>query len=1003
MRLVLSAEAKLVGYWFDGSATVNVTVSLRNEGDLAFDGSQTISVTSCRTRTATYPQHCSGGTSLSLPDGYGPAEETFPIHAPAGDLSLNLSGQGVAATMSLSVPARIAGVDREVWECFSDTFYLDTIRVEERGVGCSGLKEPIQKWDQSSPIRVWTSGPEGFVAKFKETLKGLKQVMGLSFRWVEDKNSAHLHGYIGLTREETRAQGAFCASFEAFGCATRLEPWNPSWGDKPASLIIVYNREPSVGLDYDDLEEQRKTKFRGAMLHEAVHALSGMLHRTERLSVMLPALHDRAQLSPMDESLLRLQGHKLIRSGMTRDEIERLIIFDDELLSPKPEDSRLQAWSLTTNAYRGLREAVTASYKARVESPGCSQETDWVEYQAGNLKNSYFRWTKVEQGDNLIYSIRLSPYEPYAEHWGKTRFEVWSRIDIASALPGWAGDLVDPHRALEATLDYADWSDTTVATDASGRITLEVRLNLTDSPRYWQAVEGVDVTLVLDEDTLELTSYVLDYDLEGVCDKYRVEATEGSYGAAFTFPDAVRQGSYYLDACEEESIGSLDGYVKRVEYWVRECEASAAHEGYSRRFSFSLEDWAFVRFELVSEDDIKLNLYKRDEPVELEDSGYLIEGRETRKDERIRWAQLPLPAGAYTVEAVSENRVIPRDFTLKALAQRTPAPPYRFKSISAGRWRTCGLLEDGMPLCWGQIRTKAEGGGAPEGTFASITAEAGHTCGLREDGTPACWDFLKEGEHNCHTRDDGSTFCERAGQRIPEGDASGGSSASVVVIRGYHALTPPEGETFTWIGAASIYACGLREDGTAKCWGNNQHERFPPPEERFIALDLGWSHACGLKEDGSVECWGADSQGQTSAPQGVKFTAITAGSSSSCGLREDGSIECWGSGGGNLCRLRKDGRYDCNPGHYNDYIPPAPQGEERFASLCSGEPHCALREDGSAACWTQFKSGLESPPQDERFISLASSIDHACGLRENGSIVCWGRNRMGQASPLDGG
>ncbi len=62
---------------------------------------------------------------------------------------------------------------------------------------------------------------------------------------------------------------------------------------------------------------------------------------------------------------------------------------------------------------------------------------------------------------------------------------------------------------------------------------------------------------------------------------------------------------------------------------------------------------------------------------------------------------------------------------------------------------------------------------------------------------------------------------------------------------------------------------------------------------------------------------------------------------------------------------------------------------------------CALRSDGTAACWADDLYGLE-PPEDEVFTSIASSSTHACALRSDGTTVCWGQDRFGQASPPSG-
>ena len=54
---------------------------------------------------------------------------------------------------------------------------------------------------------------------------------------------------------------------------------------------------------------------------------------------MNEAVHHRAELSPTDEALLRLHGHDLVEPGMTWAEIERLVVFSDDLLDPQQPDA----------------------------------------------------------------------------------------------------------------------------------------------------------------------------------------------------------------------------------------------------------------------------------------------------------------------------------------------------------------------------------------------------------------------------------------------------------------------------------------------------------------------------------------------------------------------------------------------------------------------------------------------------------------------------------------
>ena len=1007
VKLVLDAEATVAGYWSDGTVNVELSFSLRNEGDLRMDDAVSVAIT-CNSDGGVI-NGCGDQRRLSLPDGYGPASDTLTFRVPAGGVSVAFAyGENETTKLDFNVAGRIVGVDREVWKCFSDTSKLGTIWENDEGIGCAAWAgEAIPKWDQTSPVKVFVEGPEGFVAEFKDVLNGLSPVLNLKFKWVDSKSASDVSAYIGLTVDEVEYQGVYCRSAEAFGCANT----ETRFGEVLRSEIMVFNVWREAGEDLGDFSDWHRTRFRSAIIHEAVHAFGRMSHRTELLSVMNAGVHHRAELSPMDEALLRLHGHEMVTPRMTMDEIRRLIVFNDELIDPQSVDPRLAAWSLVSNAYSKLRDATSASFSVRFESPGCSERSSRIDYGVGNLTrhHPFFGWTRLDDGEDQVYVLR--PYQDQFEYWALLE-PGWAEVGMdgfSEAFPGWREGLSDPHHILESILYYADWTDAELSIDSDGRSTLRFELDLVTGD-IQQAVETVEVNLIIDGDTYEISDYSMAWKLnDESCDTYLVEASGGRYGIDFAFPDAVRLGSDFIESCDVESLGLLTGYVRRSGSWARVCGRDQATGGYARPFTFSLDDWAFVRFELLSTDDIAINLSREGDSrstVDLGAGGYLLGGHGVPDNNRLRWAHGPLGPGSYVVETVSEDRALPGTFALIVTAQPTPPPPYRFMSIAAFGERTCGLLLDGTPLCWGRRNVEGDGSAVPDGRFVAISAGI-HACALREDGTPVCWEFEDEGEHTCNPKN-GSVYCRLNDQGDPADrsrDRDGGTFVQryVGVTAGYYDQTPPAGETLLSINSGWVHSCGLRYDGTPVCWGSNQHGKASPPAgERFLSINSGTSHSCGVREDGSVVCWGGDWNGLLAVPEGERFVAVTAGEEHSCGLREDGSIACWGSGGLTVCTPQPDGTTHCYTVGSRDHVPPSPPESERYVLLSPGFPNCALREDGSAACWTSREYGLTAEPESERFTSISSSRSHACALREDGTAVCWGRDRHGQASPPSG-
>ena len=78
------------------------------------------------------------------------------------------------------------------------------------------------------------------------------------------------------------------------------------------------------------------------------------------------------------------------------------------------------------------------------------------------------------------------------------------------------------------------------------------------------------------------------------------------------------------------------------------------------------------------------------------------------------------------------------------------------------------------------------------------------------------------------------------------------------------------------------------------CWGDNSRNQLEVANTLpYVSISLGEFHGCGLTDQSTVECWGNDDFGQASPPTGT-FISVDTGTRHSCGLRDDDSLECWG-------------------------------------------------------------------------------------------------------------
>jgi hypothetical protein len=130
--------------------------------------------------------------------------------------------------------------------------------------------------------------------------------------------------------------------------------------------------------------------------------------------------------------------------------------------------------------------------------------------------------------------------------------------------------------------------------------------------------------------------------------------------------------------------------------------------------------------------------------------------------------------------------------------------------------------------------------------------------------------------------------------------------------------------------------------------------------------------------------------------------SISAGGSHSCAIRADGTLACWG---------------DDSHGQVSG----APAGE--FTAVSAGGSHsCAIRADGTLACWGDDSHGQTSGGPDAfhkhnndthhhhdkdeppNFLAVSAGGQHTCGiLAHDEELLCWGDDSQGQVSEAPGG
>jgi alpha-tubulin suppressor-like RCC1 family protein len=243
-----------------------------------------------------------------------------------------------------------------------------------------------------------------------------------------------------------------------------------------------------------------------------------------------------------------------------------------------------------------------------------------------------------------------------------------------------------------------------------------------------------------------------------------------------------------------------------------------------------------------------------------------------------------------------------------------------------------------------------------------------------------------------------------------------------LALRGRFALTEPE-----VVSAGAGFTCALRRDGTAFCWGSNDHGELgsgtrggslsPVPVStalKFASVSAGWSYACALTIAGAPYCWG-DAQPDDVGPvpgnlierrvpilvvADLTFSSLSAGFQHACGVTGAGVAYCWGE--------NDDGQLG-NGSTSASIAPVRVATSVTFRSVSAGLNHsCGLATDGAAYCWGDGRLGAlgagdrashdrpVSVAGDLRFSTLSAGNLYTCAVTTTGAAYCWGRNDSGE-------
>lgn len=235
------------------------------------------------------------------------------------------------------------------------------------------------------------------------------------------------------------------------------------------------------------------------------------------------------------------------------------------------------------------------------------------------------------------------------------------------------------------------------------------------------------------------------------------------------------------------------------------------------------------------------------------------------------------------------------------------------------------------------------------------------------------------------------------------------------------------------LAAGYLHTCRVTDAGGVQCWGDNgfgqlgdgtRTDRATPVNvvglnESVVELSAGGYQTCAVTSAGAVKCWGANDLGQlgdgstTSSPVPVAVVGLGAGVRSiasgyehTCVVTTGGAVKCWGA--------NESGQLG-DDSTTNRLTPVDVQGlasDVRAATAggdYGGGQTCALKTNGSVACWGSNRSGqlgdgtTTSQSTPVAVTTLAAGVEaisagdeHVCALTVGGEVQCWGENLFGQ-------
>lgn len=295
---------------------------------------------------------------------------------------------------------------------------------------------------------------------------------------------------------------------------------------------------------------------------------------------------------------------------------------------------------------------------------------------------------------------------------------------------------------------------------------------------------------------------------------------------------------------------------------------------------------------------------------------------------------------------------------------------------------------------------------------------------------PRSCTLLLGSDHSCALRTaDHSLWCvgDNTYGQLGRGGALGGNSTAIQQV------TLPG--TIATAANRFTHTCVSLDDGTVRCWGQNDRGQLGDTTTtsssspvtvmnltNVVEIGVARSFNCARRMDDTITCWGDNTSSQLgdgmTMSRTTPSTTVTAlfsapdhlylGASHGCAHLANGNGACWGV---NTYAQLGDGstmnRAQATPVPVTNVRMITASG---YSTGVSGGQTCALRMNGTIACWGsndfgQLGNGQSSTTPEPSpvevagitgAVELVSGRYHACARYGGGFVACWGRDDYGQ-------